>query len=94
MVVHIRGTEDRGSIHQPDTNLTIVVMPKNVGLPVAVEIACLFDVPCRSGIGADIGGSNRRGAVHQPDAKRPIGVLPQDVGLTVAIELARGFDLP
>src|SRR5207244_847200 len=90
----IGSADDIGSVHQPDAGRPVIVLPQDVGLAVAVEIARAFDVPGGAGIGADIDGRGGRGPVHQPDAGLTVVVLPKDVGLAVAVEIAGALDMP
>src|SRR5438874_342910 len=82
------------TIHQPHGRPAIIVLPKNVGLAVAVEVARAFDVPIRTRIGPDHSTANLTRAVHQPDLHTPVVILPQDVGLAVAVEIAGSLDVP
>ena len=77
----------------PDRRRAVVVLPQDVGLAVAVEVAGALDVPARPRIErADGTDADRVGAVHQPDRGRAVVVLPQDVGLAVAVEVAGALD--
>ena len=68
--------------------LAVVVLPQDVGLAVAVEVAGSLTMPGRPGIGR----RRRRAARSVPSisqiAGRAVVVLPQDVGLAVAVEVA------
>ena len=77
-----------GAVHQPDCRLAVGVLPQNVGLAVAVEIARPGHVPARPWVRPDQGFAGRCGPVHQPDRSLAIGVLPQNVGFAVIGEVA------
>src|SRR6516225_10523249 len=44
-------TDDAGAVHLPDRRGSVVVLPQQVALPVAVEVAGADQVPGRAGIG-------------------------------------------
>ena len=83
----------RGAVHGPDCRQAAVVLPKNVGLAVAVEIGRRSDMPRGPNIGKD-GAASDRGAVHGPDRRQAAVVLPKNVGLAVAVEIGRCSDMP
>src|ERR1700737_3071526 len=83
-----------GAAHQPDRRLAIVVLPQDVGVAIAAEIAGADYVPARSGVRPDQHLAERGGAVHQPDRRLTIGVLPQYVGFAVAVEIACADNVP
>ena len=66
-----------------------LVLPQDVGLAVAVEVAGALDLPARPRI-ERAGGTDRYALV--PSISQIAGVpslaLPQDVGLAVAVEVA------
>src|SRR5215831_12624741 len=74
------------SVHRPDRWGAIVVLPKNVGLAVAVEVGGVFDMPRRSGIGQR-GTAGPSRSVHRPDRWGAIVVLPKKIGLAVGVEI-------
>ena len=84
---------ERGAVHGPDRRQAAVVLPKNVGLAVAVEIGRRSDMPRGPNIGKD-GAASDRGAVHGPDRRQAAVVLPKNVGLAVAVEIGRSSDMP
>ena len=75
------------AVHQPDHGRAIIVLPENVGVAIAVEVADAHGVPARSRV-RQSPGSNDAGAVHQPDHRCAVTVLPENVGLAVAVEVA------
>src|SRR6185312_7194737 len=84
--------DDAGPVHFPDHGLPVArVLPENVGVAVAIEVAGPDRGPARPGIG-DGPAADDAGPVHLPDRHLPICVLPQDVGMAVAVEVA-GADL-
>src|SRR5882672_3070354 len=89
-----RPAQFRCSIHEPNRGLAIVVLPENVGLAVAVEIAGAFDVPCRTRIAAHHSSGRLRGSIDEPGPCPAVIVLPQDVGLAVAVEIGGAFRMP
>ena len=68
----------------------VVVLPEDVGLAVAVEVAgAVRHASSAPDWTADHWRpATRVSAVHQPDRRRAVVVLPQDVGLAVAVEVA------
>ena len=74
--------------------LAAVVLPKNIGLAVAVEVGSVFDMPRRSGVRPDRPHSGQVHAVHGPDRSLAAVVLPKNVGLAVAVEVGSVFDMP
>ena len=76
-----------GAIHKPDETRAGAILPKNVGLVIAVEIARADDLP---------GGRHRwqedaaakSGAVHEPEGTETGGILPENVCLAVTVEIA------
>ena len=53
-------TGDVGAVHGPDRRRPVVVLPQDVGLAVAVEIASVLDMPGRPRIGARAAATDRR----------------------------------
>src|SRR5208282_251155 len=91
------GVQDRGAIHLPDRHVAGRVVPENVGLAVAVEVAGADDRPAGGGRhGGDVrgGGVQDRGAVHQPDRHIAGRVAPENVAHAVAVEVAGADDRP
>ena len=87
-------SNEAGAVHQPDRGRAVAVLPENVGLAVAVEVAGPRDVPARSRV-RQSPASNEAGAVHQPDRElRAVIGLPENVGLAVAVEVASPRDVP
>src|SRR5438874_2074577 len=86
------GADDGGAdldrtIHQPHGRPAIIVLPKNVGLAVAVEVPRALHVPSRARIGTKHSSAQQRSSIHEPDRNTAIIVLPQDVCLAVAVEI-------
>ena len=82
------------AVHQPDRWRPIAVLPQDVGLAVAVEVAGALDLPARPRIERADG---THGHGFMPSISQIAGVpslLPQDVGLAVAVEVAGVLDLP
>src|SRR5947207_11067196 len=77
------------AIHEPLGDGAVFILPENVGLAVAVEIARTDLVPVRSRIAADARPRDETGAVGQPDRRRAVGVLPQDIAVAIAVEIIR-----
>ena len=80
-------------VHQPHRGLTVVVLPQNVALDVAVEVAA----PCTCQLGPGLARPRPRRSgcpVHQPDGGLAVVVLPQDVALAVAVEVAGVDHMP
>src|SRR5208282_2758160 len=77
------GVQDRGAVHLPDCHVAGRVVPENVGLAVAVEVALPDDRPGAGRYGGDIrgGGVQDRGSVHQPDRHVAARVTPGNVAL-------------
>ena len=69
------------------------MLPKNVGLAVAVEIGRRRHMPRGPRIGK-VGDTSDRGAVHGPDRRQAAVVLPKNIGLAVAVEIGRSSDMP
>ena len=83
------------AVHLPHRDLALGVLPEDVGLAVAVEVAGVGDVP----IGADRADRGVGGdvvAVHLPHRDLAAVVVQQDVGLAVAAEVAgrRRYAIP
>src|SRR5215467_15458757 len=78
---------DLRAVHEPDRHIAAGVMPENVALAVAVEIARLDDRPsCRCR--AETDGQHELRTVHQPHGNIAARVTPQDVALAVTVEVA------
>ena len=79
--------QDGGPVHEPDGASDGTILPKNVGLVIAVEIARADDLS---------GGRHRwqedaaakSGAVHEPEGTGTGGILPENVCLAVTVEIA------
>src|SRR5437879_924906 len=76
-----------GASYKPDETRAGAILPKNVGLVIAVEIARAGDLP---------GGRHRwqedaaakSGVVHEPEGTGSGGILPENVCLAVTVEIA------
>src|SRR5262249_20197184 len=80
-------------VHLPDAELACGLLPDEVGLAVAVDVAAADDVPVCPRIGqADL--RDRRRPVHQPDAGGAVIVLPDEVGFAISVDVAAGDDVP
>src|SRR3984957_9165129 len=81
--------DDGVAVHFPHRDLpTAGVLHQDVGMTVAIEIACADGAPTRPGIG-DRPAADDFVAVHFPHRDLPTaGILHQDVGMTVVIEVA------
>src|SRR5436853_235440 len=75
-----------GAVHQPHRRRAITVLPFDIGLAVAIEVAGAVHLPRPTRIEADIGAADQARAVHQPHCGLSVVVLPQNIGLAVAIE--------
>ena len=73
-----------GAVHYPNEDFAAIVLKKDVGFAVAVEIASGDGMPARFGV-ADIEGPATcpRSA---PDGNLPVAVLKENVGGAVAVE--------
>src|SRR5438552_3938194 len=86
-----------GTSHGPDSQHSIVILPKNVGLTITAEVSRSLHMPMAVGHRADlitrqylIAGR----ATHCPDCERSIIILPKDIRVTITIEIARGLHVP
>src|SRR5207302_6601462 len=90
-----KAADMRRAVHEPNRAPTrYVVLPKNIGFPVAIEIATTNNAETR-GDDAKVYRAEKRGSIHQPDhtlAGRFI--LQNNIWLTVAIEIRSSRDLP
>src|SRR5258708_23909866 len=86
-----RITDGRAAVHGPDRRQAIVVLPKNIGLAVAVEIGRCLDMPRGPNIGQGR-ITDGRSAVHGPDRRQAIVVLPKNIGLAVAVEVVGRYE--
>src|ERR1700722_14887351 len=85
--------DDLTTIHIPDRDRTVVILQRDVGHAVLVEIAGAGDMP----VGARVGDHDALAdlvAVHLPDGDAPIVILQHDVTLAVAIEIAGPLNVP
>ena len=85
---------DLAADHLPNGDRAIVVLPQNVGLAVAVEVASIRRHASGARVCADHSRLAQLVAIHIPDRHRAIGVLQQDVTLAVLVEIARAVDVP
>ena len=69
-------------------DLAIRVLPQDVGMPVAIEVAGSDRIPARSRVGRDGCVANHAGPVHFPDRDLAVRIPQQDVGMAVVIEVA------
>ena len=75
---------------QPDRGCSVVVLPQEVGLAVAVEVGRVPHMPRRARIGERRTHQVDVRAVHPPHRRRAVGVLPQDVRLAAGVEIVLG----
>ena len=76
-----------GPVHEPDGASAGAILPENVGLVIAVEIARADDLS---------GGRHRwqedaaakSATVHEPEGTGTGGILPENVCLAVTVEIA------
>ena len=82
--------DDVGPVHLPDRDLPVRVLPQDVGMAVAVEVARADLVPARPGVGGEdlASASDLAGRVHLPDGDLAVVVVPLDVGEAVGVEVA------
>src|SRR5947209_4806432 len=72
--------------------VAIDILPKNVVMIVAIDIAGAEDVP--AGIGeTDVLDGSDMAARHQPFRDAPVVTAEQDVGIAVAVEIAGAGDV-
>src|SRR6185437_14075151 len=82
-------------VHFPDRRLAARVLPQDVGMAVAVEVAGSDRVPAWPRNGAHRPAADDVAPVHLPDRDLAgASVLPQDVRMAVAIEVAGSDRLP
>ena len=85
-----------GGVHEPGHDGAVVVLPQDVGVTIAVEVAAAFDVPGGPRVGPDHGAADRTGTsgVDEPGHDGAVIILPQDVGVIVAVEVTAALDVP
>jgi hypothetical protein len=88
------GSHERSAIHVPDRHRPIVILQRDVGLAVQVEVACPFNVPVSPGVGDHGGLADVVAAVHLPDSDGAIVVLHHNVGVAVVVEIAGPLNVP
>src|SRR6476619_4863951 len=82
-------------VHEPHRSLAAGVLPKDVGVDVAVvELAGTHHMPRRARIGSHCADAGHSRTVHQPNGRRAVLALPDDVGFAVPVEIAGALDLP
>src|SRR5215218_3884953 len=90
--VAIRAERCVAAVHLPGRYGAVGVLPQNVRLAVAVEVAGADHVPVQVYIVDRTG--RRGGAVHLPGRRGATGVMPQNVRLAVAVEIAGADRVP
>src|SRR5882762_4986856 len=75
----------------PDSNRAIDVLPEDVGVAVAIEVASADNMIAAWRRAGDVSGG---GLPVIPDRDRAVVVLPEDVGMTVAVEVAGAGNMP
>src|SRR6267378_415531 len=75
----------------PDSNRAIDVLPEDVGVAVAIEVASAGNMPTAWHRASDVPAG---GLTIIPDPDRAVVVLPENVGLTIAVEVAGADDMP
>src|SRR5215813_7559809 len=80
-----RRFDDRArAVHLPDRRRPVVILPEQVALPVAVEVAGADQAPGRAGIWQRRFDDRAR-SVPLPDGRRSVLFLPEQVALPVAV---------
>ena len=83
------------SIHKPDRNVAIIILPQNVGLAVTIKVASTFDMPGWTRIPAVREGRTCQAQpVHEPNRSFTIVILPEDVSFAIAVEVAAAYHMP
>src|SRR5260221_856810 len=81
------------TIHRPDCDLAAGILPKNVGVAVAVKIPRTHSLPRSSGVTAYGAAGKDRTAIQEPDRGLTVRVLPKQILRTITLEVAalKGF---
>src|SRR3981081_1270867 len=75
------------AVHQPDRGLPVLVLPQNVGITIAVEVASALDVPGGSRIAANRTSAELRKTIHCPNSGLAVVILPKKVCFEICIEV-------
>ena len=68
-----------GAVHHPNEDFAAIVLKKDIGFAVAIEIASGDGMPARSGV-ADIEGPGHLPPAQPPDDNLPVAVPKENVG--------------
>jgi hypothetical protein len=93
--VRHRTARTKGSLSSTtDRHRTIVVLPDEVGVPVAKEVASSLHMPGHPRINAYSGALLDAAAVFQPRHHRAVVALENKVRLTATLRIARRHEVP
>ena len=75
----------------PNADRAVVVLPEDVGVAVAIEVAGAGDMPVAGHRASDVCAG---GLAIVLDPDRAVVALPKNVGMTIAIEVAGAGNMP
>ena len=84
-------------IHLPKSQAAVGVLPQEIALVIAIEIADAREVPVRRHYRdavIDEPASDNRGAVQRPFCHSTVDVLPEYVTFSIAAEIGNGRNVP